>query len=259
MSVVIEWVRFSPKISVRVDITGGSLTLASSSALVNVADYPWNPAQVVASILKNSSVATTVSINSSTGALTSSAVSVATGDAIEVRVEFTGPFSWPWSNRMIASRSAFLTVPSGTSSTEFDDSHNAQPVPGFDLGFGWDANDKLEVGVKVGSADGASQSMTLTTRRGASSDESSSTISLSNTSTAQEHTSVFTKADVTATFDVEWLLKSAAGTPRQEDRVRLQFNKKTLVASYPPGFATDNVSLVQSKSSGKLRLGAPGQ
>lgn len=259
MGVVIEWVRFSPKTELRLDVTGGSLTLGSASKLVNYADYGWDPAQVVGTIFKNGTSAGAVSINTSTGALTASAVSVATSDEIEVRLEYTGRFSWPYHNKMISRRSAFWTVPAGTNSIEFDDGHNKQPVPDVELGFGWDASDNLKVGVKVAAADGASQSMALFTRRLPSAQSSSSTISLSNTTSIQTHTSEFDKSEITGDFEIEWVLDSASGNPRQQDRVRLVFSTKALVPSYPPDFPGSDVSMVQLRSNGKLKLGAPGQ
>jgi len=178
MSVITQWFKSGPRTEIHVDITSGSLTLTSASKLLNYADYGWNPDDVTGAIYKNGSSAATLGINSSTGAITSSAVSVAQGDVVEVRLEFTGKFSWPFHNKMVARRSAFLVVPAGNATFDFDDGNNKQPVPGFELGFGWDSANKLKVGFKVASADGASQSLAAYSRRLPAAQESSSTISL---------------------------------------------------------------------------------
>lgn len=258
MGIIIEWFRVGPRTAIRVDINGGVLSLAASSRLLNYADYGWNPAEVTGAVYKNGTQATSLSFDSADGDITCNTVNVQQGDVIEVRVEYGGKFSWPWHNKMIARRSAWLTVPAGNTTVDFDDNNHKQPVPGFELGYGWDSNNKLKVGVKVASADGASQAMTLYSRRLPSAQESSTSIDLSSAN-VQEHTSTFSTSDITGDFELEWTLYSGGSEPRQQDRVRLQFHAKELVADYPPGFPGDNVSLVQSRASDRLKLGAPGQ
>lgn len=259
MGVVIEWFKFGPKLEVHVTVTAGVLSLTSSSKVTNPGDFTWNPDQLSGAIYKNGTSAATLTINASTGALTSNSVNVAQDDVIEVRVEYTGNYSWPYHNKLVATRSAFLTVPPGNSTTDFDDSNHKQPVPEFELAFGWDSNSKLKVGFKISSADGADQSMTASTRLLPDAEESSTSVSLSNTSTVQNHTSTFTSSQATGDFEIRWVLASGSGNPKQQDRLRLVFQAKELVATYPPNFPSSDVSLVQVRSGAKVRIGAPGQ
>jgi hypothetical protein len=175
MAIAVEWFRIGPKLDLHVDITSGSLTLTAASAVANIGDFP--AAQIAGAIFKNGSAATSLTINSSTGAITANAVNVTTGDHIDIRVEVTSPVSWPWDNKIVSRRAAFFDVPAGHSTFDFDDSTNTMPVPGLDLAIGWDANSKLKLGVKVISTDSASQDITAYSRRLPTAQETSTTIS----------------------------------------------------------------------------------
>lgn len=74
----------------------------------------------------------------------------------------------------------------------------------------------------------------------------------------REHTSSFTKSDVTGNCEIEGWLKSGTGSTRVEDRVRIEFTNKDQVPLYPSDFPGTTVRLVQAKMLGKLRLAAPG-
>ena len=228
--------------------------------MLNPADFTWNPDQVVGVIVKNGTVAANLTINSSTGALSASGVNVATNDTIEVRLEFTGPWSWPHHSRALLNRCAIFTVPAGTSTFDFDSTHNVIPVVTADLALGWDANDKLGFGTRLQNVDGASVDLTAFSRRPPSTQESSSTVAVSNTSTAQVHTSTFTRTDVgSGEFEVQLNVRSSSGTTRLEDRLVLRFHTRDLLALYPAAFPTDDVTMALRKVSGAVRLGAPGQ
>lgn len=256
MGILDEMPTFMPKPELHISITGGSLTFAASSKLVNPADYGWSPAEVTGAVYKNGSNAMALTINASTGAITANAVSVVTGDKIEVRFDFQGPIGWPWDQKFVLRRSAFFDVPAGTSSFDFDDSTNVMPVPSLDLAFGWEAADKLKVGVKVNGADGASQNYTLYTRRNGGPQETSSSISTSDTTNAQTHTSSFSKSDVTSECEFELWLKSGTGSTFMADRCHVIFADKTQVASYPGNFP-GSCKMTHRKVSGKIALDAP--
>lgn len=251
-----EMPTFMPKPELHITITGGVLSFASTSKLVNPADYGWNPAEVTGTAIKNGTSNTALTINSSTGAITCSGIGVATGDKIEVRFDFLGPVGWPWAQKFVLRRSAFFDVPSGTSSFDFDDSTNVMPVPSLDLAFGWDNNDKLKVGVKVNNADGASQNYTLYTRRAGGPQETSSTVSTSDTTNAQTQTSSFSKSDVTSDCEWELWLKSGTGSTRMEDRSHVVFADKGQLASYPSNFP-GSCKLTQRKDTGRSTLDSP--
>lgn len=260
MGIDIEWFKTGPELELHASISGGVLTLSSGSALLNPGDFLWNPDQVVGVIAKNGTVATSVSINSSTGALTASNVSVSTGDVIEVRLEFTGPWSWPHHSRAVLTRVAVFTVPAGNSTVDFDANNNVVPVIAARLALGWDGNDQLGFGVKLDNVDGASVDLTAFSRRLPVAQESSTTIQVSNTSTVQVHTSSFSRTDVGAgKFEVQLSVRSSATTPRMEDRLVLRFHTRDLLPLYPASFPSDDVTMALSKVDGKVRLGAPGQ
>lgn len=250
---------FTPKFDLILEVSGGVLTLGTNSALLNVGDYTWGGSpEVTGKIIKNGADAATLSINSSTGAITASSVSVSTGDHIVVFLTYTGPASWPWEQRMVMTRSAFMDVAAGTTTTTFNGTNNTMPVPTYELTFGWDANDAWKVGVKVSADDGASQDLALTTRRLPAQTESASTTNIDLASTSvQTHVASFNKSGITADWEIDLALASGTGTTHMEDRVRFIFTNASQVPSYPTNFATHGVRTVQSKVSGKLQVGAP--
>lgn len=255
MPIGIEWFRVGPSLALHVDITGGVLSLTSSSQVNNIGDFPI--AQVAGAIYKNGTSAASLTINGTTGAITSSSVNVSTGDHIEVRVEVTSPVSWPWDNRIVCRSSGFLDVPAGQSTIDFDGNTNVMPIPGLDLAFGWDANSYLKLGVKIMATDSASQDILALSRR-PSAQETSTTIVITDSS-VQTHTSSFTTSDITGEFELELRQRSGSGTTYAETRSMFRFTDKTQVAAYPAGFPSDQVKIKQTKAGGKLKLGAPGQ
>lgn len=259
MSGDVEWFKIGPKLELHVDITGGSLTLVSTSKLVNVGDFVWNPVVVAGAIFKNGTSVAALTINSSTGALTASAVSVATGDHVEVRLEFTSAVSWPWDNRIVLRRAAFFDVPAGDSTFDFDDSTNTMPIPNLDLALGWDGNSNLKLGVKIVATDNASQDIVAYSRLLPTSSETSTTIAIGDTGTPT-HTSSFSKSNATGAFELELCQRSSSGTTYSEERRILRFTDNTQVAGYPAGFPSDQVKVRELKiTGGRLKLGAPGQ
>ncbi len=260
MAVAIEWFKLGPKLELHVDITSGSLTLTSSSQLVNPGDFSWSPAAVTGTLYKNGTSVGSLTINSSTGAITASALSVSTGDHIEVRLEFVSPVSWPWDNRIVMRQAAFFDVPAGHSAFDFDGSTNLMPIPGLDLALGWDGNDKLKLGVKIINTDSASQDIVAFSRLVPLSSETSTTISISDQG-APTHTSSFAKSAATGDFELELRQRSASATTYMENRAILRFTDASQVAGYPAGFPSDHVKVLQTKtaSGNKVKLGAPGQ
>lgn len=250
---------FMPEFDLVLGVTGGVLSVASGSVLQNVGDFAWGGSpEVTGRILKNGTEATTLSIHSTTGVVTASTVSVATGDHIVVEFTYSGPDGWPWAQKMVLTRSALMDVGAGTSTTTFDGTTNVMPVPGYELTFGWDANDNWKVGVHVLGDDGASQDLTLTTRRLPNQTESASSTTIDlDTSTVQTHTAAFNKSGISGNWEIDLHLASGTGSTRMEDRVRFVFTDATQVPSYPGNFATAGVRTVQSKSGGKLKIGAP--
>ncbi len=256
MTIQIEWFRLGPKVDLHVEITGGVLTLASSSQVNNIGDFP--SAQVAGAVFKNGTSAVSLTINSSTGAITCNSVNVTTGDHIEVRVEVTSPVSWPWDNKIICRAAGFLDVPSGTSTFDFDGSTNIMPIPTLDLAFGWDSNNDLKLGAKIIATDSASQNIVAWSRQLPLADESSTTFTISETG-VQTHTASFGLSDISGDFELELRQRSSSGTTFAETRSAFRFTDKTQVAGYPAGFPSDQVKVKQSKASNKLKLGAPGQ
>jgi hypothetical protein len=256
MGIFDEYPEFTPTNDVSIDAGPNTFAFSSTSKILNPGDFPWSPPGVTGTVFKNGNSVATLSIDSSTGVITCGSVSVGAGDHIEVRLEYAGNVSWPWRSRLFTRRSLFFDVPSSTQTFTFNGSTNAMPVPTLDFAFGWNSNSNLQVGVKVVNADGASQSMTLYSRRPPSSQESSTTISLSDTTNVQTHTSSFTKSDATGDFEFETWLKSGTGSTRVEDRVVVRFTDRGQLADYPPNFPTDQ-SLRQTKDNGKLRIDAP--
>lgn len=257
MGLADEMPDFMPKPDIHANVTGGVMTFTSASKLVNVNDFKWGePPQIIGNVYKNGTLAATISINTSTGDMAIASVAVSTGDHIEIRLDAVGPMAWPWNQSFGFRRSCFFDVPAGTSTTDFDATTNVMPVPALDFAFGWDNNDKFKVGVKVIGADGAGQNYTLYTRRDGAQQETSTTISTSDTTNAQSLTAAFGKSDIGMQFEFEMWLKSGTGATRVEDRFHAMFTDKTQVANYPPGFP-GSCLLQQTKDAGKLKVDAP--
>ncbi|MFZ5476787.1 MAG: hypothetical protein ACOZNI_08440 [Myxococcota bacterium] len=258
MTIGQDWPDFKhPELEVKLDVTGGTLTFVSPSKLINHAGFDVANGEVRGAVFKNGTKAATISIDSSTGALSIAGFSVSTGDVIEVRLQATMRTSLPWFTHARLTRSAFATVPSGNSQTTFGRATNPACVPGFDLAFGWDANDNLKVGVKVTSSDGASQSQTMATRLHGTcpSSSSSSTFSMTDTVNAQYHTSSFARSGMDAEAVIEWSLQSAGSTPYQKDTVLLAFEVASAVPAFPGSFpSAGNVHLRQAKVAGTAEL-----
>lgn len=258
MSVDVDWPAFGPRLDLTFDIASGVLTLGGTSKLLNPSDYVWGAEdQVVATVYKNGTKAVDIAIDSSTGALTMSQVSVTSGDHIEARFTSTGYAATPWKTTIVQRRSAFFDVPAGTSQFVFDATHTPMPVPAWDLAFGWDAGNKLKLGFKVAGDDGATEDMTVSTRKLPSGYDTSTAIDLDDTTNTQTHTSSFTKADIPGSCELETVLASGTGATRMEDRFRLVLTDKTAVGSYPSGFPGSGTMLVESVNSGRWKLARP--
>ncbi|MFH1464325.1 MAG: hypothetical protein ABIO70_08050 [Pseudomonadota bacterium] len=251
MGVFDEWPEFMPTISLVLTVSSDVLTLGTS-AVENVGDYDWSPIQLRGTILKNGSKVANLSIDSGTGAITlASGIAVSNGDVIEARFHFVGTISDPFLGRMIGERSCFMTV-AGDGSTTFDDTYNVMPVPSWNLAFGWDGTNKLEVGVMVLDDDGASEDMQLSTRLLGmpQSKESGVSIDLSNTSTAQTHTADFSDADLEVACEMSFALSTGNSNPRVKDTIRLILFEAAEIGSYPAGFPSSGTMLEVSKPTG---------
>ena len=259
MSVTDEWPEYRPDLQIKVDITSGSMTLASPSALLNYSEFDLAAPEIRGVIYKNGAKQGSVTISSSTGALSASAVSVTTNDQIEIRFFALGRLSLPWFTRHRLERSVFFTVPAGNSIFLFDSSNNPMPVPAFDLTFGWDGNDNLKLGFKVMGDDGASQDLTVYTRLfgNCPNSNSSTVIDLDDTTNAQTHVSTFTKGNMDADAEVELHLKSGTGSTRQEDRVRIFFQLRDDLPTYNTSFPTSGTLIKQVKDGTGLKVYRP--
>jgi len=256
VSITQDWPEYGPDVKLQASITSGVMTLVgANSQLVNYADFDVADDQVVGWVVQNGTKVATLSINASTGAITMSSVNVSTGDQIIFEFKYMGLLSLDWFSRFTAMRSLIFTVPAGTSTTTFDATTNKMPVPGFDLAFGWDGNNKLKVGIAPTSTDGAGQSLNVYTRLfgGGTLDENATTVNLGNSS-AQTNTSTFGKTGVPFDCEIEWYLQSGTGTTRQEERVRLTFQSMDKIPSYPASFPTSGKLLTQSKVGQGLKL-----
>jgi hypothetical protein len=256
MGVSDEWPEFMPTITIVLTVSSGTLTLGSSK-VENVSDYDWSPIQLRGTLLKNGTKVANLSINSSTGAITlASGIAVSNGDEIEARFHFVGKTSIPFVGRMIGERSCIMTV-SGDGSTTFDGSTNVMPVPTWDLCFGWDGSGKLKVGVMVVDDDSSSEDMQLKTRLLGmpQSKETSTTIDLSNTSTAQTHTADFGDTDLEVACEMSFQLVNANSNPRVKDTIRLILYEATEIDSYPAGFPSSGTMLEVTKPSGYWSAG----
>ncbi len=245
-----NWPDFMPVVTLVIEVSSGSLSLGSS-AVENYTDFDWGPDQLFASLWKNGTKATNLSISSSTGAVTlGSAVGVSDDDEIEVRFDFVGKVSNPWGTRVIGRRACYMTV-SGDSTTTFDEDDNPIPVPTWDLTFGFDANDRLKVGVRVTDDDGATQDMTVKTRLWGlpQAKETSTTVDLSSTS-VQTHTADFYDRELELAAEIRFILANGVGTTKVEDTIRLLLFDATLLSAYDTGFPTTGILVNVTKPSG---------
>jgi hypothetical protein len=257
MTTGVDWPEYCPRPELTFTISGGTLSMSTPSNLLNYGDFVWGQEnQISASLWKNGTKMGDITVNTSTGALSMSSVSVTTGDHIEARFIAEGYADTPWKTTVTLRRSDYFDVPSGTSTITFDATTNPMPVPEWAWAFGWDANNHLKTGFAVSADDGASQDMTVTTRRGPSVSESSTTIDLDSAST-QTHTSSFVKSDVTGSCEIETLFKSGTGTTRVEDHCRLTFTDKDAVPTYPTGFPTTGTQLKHNKNASRASLEQP--
>jgi len=254
MSVTEEMPQFGPDIALKVDITSGSMTLLTGSKLNNYTNYSLSTPDIIGQIYKNNSRCATVTINSSTGALSMTALTVAAGDAVEFRFRVGRPLSLPWFHRFTLTRSMFLTVAAGNTQVTFDSTNNPMPVPTFNFGFGWTTGNNLKLGVMVSAKDGATQNLTGYVRLYGTcpKQESSLDVDLNNTSTAQTVTSTFVKTDMDRDCEIELYLKSGTGTTRQEESVRIGFELKEKIDDYPASFPT-GAQIGQTKVAGGLK------
>jgi len=254
MSVIDEMPQFGPDVSLKVDITSGSMTLLTGSKLNNYTNYSLSTPDIIGGIWKNGSRCGTVVINSSTGALTMTGLAVSASDTVEFRFRVGRPLSLPWFHRFTLTRSMFFTVAAGNSQITFDSSNNPMPVPTFNFGFGWTSGNNLKLGVLVSAKDGATQNMTGYVRLYGTcpKQESPLDIDLNNTSTAQTVTSTFTKSDMDRDCEIELYLKSGTVTTRQEESVRIGFEIKELIDAWPSGFPT-GAQIGQTKVAGGLK------
>ena len=252
MSIIDQWPEYMPTISLELTVASGTLSIGANSAVENAGDYGWNPDQLRGSLWKNGSLASTLSINSSTGAITmASGVAVSDTDEIEARFLLVTKVSNPWVTRLIGQRSCFMTV-SGSGTTTFDEDDNPMPVPSWQLAFGWDANDKLKVGVKVLDDDSSSLDMTLKTRLWGpgSASESSTTIDLSDTTNAQTLTSSFYQGGIRVAAQMEFSLANAASTPMVKDTIAIVLYEPTEIDVYPSSFPATGKMLSATKPGG---------
>ncbi len=247
-----HWPEYMPTISLELTVSSGTLSIGANSALENESDYSWNPDQVRGTVWKNGSFASVLAINSSTGAITiASGVAVSTNDEIEARFEFVAKVSDPWVTRVQGMRSCYMTV-DGDGTTTFDDDDNPMPVPGWKLAFGWDASDKLKVGVKVDSADSSSRDITLSTRLWGpgSAAESSTTIDLTDTTNAQTLTANFKQHDIRVAAQMQFSLANAASNPMVKDTINILVFEPTEIDSYPASFPTTGTMITVTKPGG---------
>jgi len=252
MGVDDQWPEYMPTIGIELTVSTGTLTLGANSILEHEGDYDWSPDQVRGVLLKNGAFASLLAINSTTGAITmASGIAVSNADEIEARFEFVAKVSLPYVTRVHGLRACTMTV-SGNGTTTFDDTNNVMPVPGWKLALGWDAADKLRVGVKVDDADSSSRDITLSTRLWGpgSSAESSTTIDLTDTTNAQTLTADFKQKDVRVAAQVQLTLANAASNPMVTDTINILLYEPTEIDSYPVSFPTTGTMLTATKPAG---------
>ena len=142
MGITDEWPEYGPDLELKVDIRGGIATLISPSKLKNKAEFDPAAPNIVGSVFKNGAFETAISIHVATGNLDfEDEVSVSTNDVLELRFVGQLQLSEPWISRLVVQRSAFMTVASGDSTTTFNSTTNAMPIPAVNLCFGWDASE----------------------------------------------------------------------------------------------------------------------
>ena len=250
-----QWPTKGPAVEMHVKVESGTLSLVSTNELKNPGDFDFTGPDLRGLVFVNGSFQTSLSINSSTGAITLSSFSVSTDDIVEFRFKFNGTVSDPWISRLELERTLRLKVPSGTSTTDFDSSTNTMPVPSVDITFGWDGSDKLKLGFRVNGDDSASQDAVAATKLSDCPDDYSSTVVDLDSSSTQTHTSTFTKWEGPQAQRVIWTLKSGTGDTRVEDRWMLEFTDRLSVPSYDSNFPTTGILLKQRKmANGALKL-----
>lgn len=252
MGIFDQWPEYMPTISLTLTVSSGTLTIGGGSAVENSGDYGWAPDQLRGTLWKNGSLASELSISSSTGAITmASGVAVSNSDEIEARFHFVGTMSTPWVTRVICTRSCTMTV-SGDGSTTFDEDDNPIPVPSWNLAFGWDANDKLKVGVKVVSADSSAYDIRLKTKLLGmpQAKETYTDIDLSDTTNAQTHTADFYAKEVEVACEMRFVLVNATSDPAIEDTIRILIFEPTEIGDYPASFPTSGTMIAVTKPAG---------
>jgi hypothetical protein len=252
MGIFDQWPEYMPTISVTLTVSAGTVTIGAGSAVENAGDYGWDPDQLRGTLLKNGAIAAPLLIDSSTGEITmASGVAVSANDEISAHFRFVGKVSEPWVTRVICTRTCTITI-SGNGSTVFDEDDNAMPVPSWDLAFGWDANDKLKVGVKVNSADSSSEDIKLKTRLlgGAVAKETSRDIDLTDTTNAQTHTSSFSSDEIEVACEMRFALVNDTSNPMVEDNIRILIFEPTEVDDYPASFPTTGTMVNVTKPAG---------
>jgi hypothetical protein len=231
-------------------VSNGALSFAEACELANHDVFTWDPDQVVGLLFKNGVKASTLDIDSSTGAITlGSPVGVNTGDHIEVRFIFIDRLSNPWASKAVLTRSSFFDVPEGNTSFSFDAQNNPMPVPVMAFAFGWDANNKFKVGFSVSDDGGAAEDLKCITRMPCGVLESYTIIDLDSSNT-QTHVSTFKRTDVSACFEMEFLLRTGASSTRQEESAKLVFCEVDEIGAWPGNFPSSDVMLEQDLPQG---------
>ena len=260
MGIAEDWPEYDPDTKLVVSITSGTATLTSASKLENKGDFDL--AQIAAAVFKNGAFEAGIAVHPVTGVLSlDSGISVSTDDTLEFRFIAQMQLSLPWISRVVFKRAAFMTVASGDSTTTFDSTTNAMPVPGINIAFGFTAAPDFDfkVGMKVAGADGASEDLRVTTRLTDCPDDGTYVdIDLGNTSTAPTHTADFSMMDATdAAIELKAELASGTTNPRQTSSWRVLFWDRGQVPIYPTGFPTSGTLLVQSKVGSGMKLNDP--
>jgi hypothetical protein len=238
-----DWPEIGPEPSVQAIIAGGGLTLGASSVLLHCTDFSKNYPGLKGTLWKNGAWASDLGIATPSGVLTlATSVPVATGDGIEIRIEYRGRISCPWNTRATLRRAFHFAVPAGSGTLSFDGS--SMPVPRIDLAFGWTATDHLRLGTVVLDGDGATEDMTVTSKLLEVQDPEASTSSVDlEAQGVQVHESAFVRADLDPSCQVEFRLKSGASLPRTEDVFTLAFQDASGIPTYPTSFPTSGTNL----------------
>jgi hypothetical protein len=248
MTIQEQWPDYCPDPDVTIDVASGVLTLGSGSVLSNYTEFDLSAPDVTASLWVNNARVRTITI-ASNGALSMTSAQVSQNDAVEVRFHFVSPLSLPWVSRLTWTRVLKMTVPGGTSSTNFGPGGTSMPVPDLEIAFGWQSN-ALRVGVKPNDADGATQALVLSTRL-VGGNASTTNVNLAS-ATQQTHDSSFTYAQaLDGEAEVGLDLASATSGARQEDHVRIVFQLADSIPAW--NAATVRLYHVKSGGSGLLR------